>query len=192
MGALAEVFMSGLEEIRKSWVWFLVFGILLMILGVVCVGTARTATTVSMLILGWILVFSGVVWLVNAFRALNWAGFFLYLLNAIVRGVMGYLLVRHPHSGAEAITLLVASLLFIEGLFRIGVASVVQFPTWGWTVFTGICSVAMGFLLLIYWPSASMFFIGLAIGIDLVLDGAALVGFAAAIHSLPKLSSRTV
>jgi uncharacterized membrane protein HdeD (DUF308 family) len=183
--------MSGLQEVRKSWGWFLLFGILLMILGVVCVGTAHAATTVSMLVLGWILVFSGVVWLVNAFRAWNWAGFFLYLLNAVVRGVMGYLLVRHPHSGAEAITMLVAALFLIEGLFRIGVASVIQFPTWGWTVFTGICSIVLGFLLLIYWPSVSTFFIGLAIGIDLLLDGAALVGFAAAIHSLPKVSSRT-
>lgn len=118
-------------------------------------------------------------------------GFFLYLLNAIIRGVMGYVLIRHPHVGAEGITLLVASLLVVGGLFRTVVASVIQFPTWGWTVFAGICSVVLGFMLLIYWPTASTFFIGLAIGIDLMLDGGALVGFAAAIHSLPKLSPRT-
>lgn len=191
MGTLADVFMSGLEEVRKSWGWLLVFGILLIILGVVCVGTAHAATTISILVLGWILLVSGVVWLVNAFWAWNWAGFFFYFLNAIVRGVMGYLLIRHPHAGAEAVTMVVAALLLIEGLFRIGVASVIHFPTWGWTVFTGLCSVILGFLLLIYWSSTSTFFIGLAIGIDLVLDGAALVGFAAAIHSLPKLTSRT-
>lgn len=182
MSALSDVFTSGLEEIRKSWGWFLLLGILLITLGVVCVGTAHIATTLSMLILGWILALSGVVWLVNAFRALNWGGFFLYLLNAIIRGVMGYVLIRHPHVGAEGITLLVASLLVVGGLFRTVVASVIQFPTWGWTVFAGICSVVLGFMLLIYWPTASTFFIGLAIGIDLMLDGGALVGFAAAIH----------
>lgn len=192
MGALAEVFMSGLEEVRKSWGWFLAFGVLLIILGVACVGTAHTATTVSMLILGWLLLFSGVVWLVTAFWAWNWAGFFFYFLNAIIRSVVGYLLIRHPHAGAEAVTMVIAALLLVEGLFRIGVASMIHFPTWGWTVFTGVCSVVLGFLLLIYWSSTSTFFIGLAIGIDLMLDGAALVGFAAAIHSLPKLSSRTV
>jgi len=192
MRSLAEVFMSGLEEIRKSWGWFLALGILLIILGLVCVGTAHTATTASMLILGWILVLSGVVWLVNAFRVLGWGGFFLYFLNAIIRGFVGYLLIRHPHVGAEGITLLVASLFVVGGLFRTVGASVIRFPTWVWAAIAGICSVILGFLLLIYWPSASTFFLGLAIGIDLVLDGGALIGFAAAIHSLPKLTSRTV
>ena len=191
MRSLAEVFMSGLEEIRKSWGWFLVLGILLIVLGVVCVGTARTATTASMLILGWILVLSGVVWLVNAFRVLSWGGFFLYFLNALIRGFVGYLLIRHPHAGAEGITLLLASLFVVGGLFRAVGASIIRFPTWSWTVFAGLCAVALGFMLLVYWPSTSSFFIGLAIGIDLLLDGAALVGFAAAIYSLPKLSSRT-
>jgi uncharacterized membrane protein HdeD (DUF308 family) len=37
------------------------------------------------------------------------------------------------------------------------------------------------------WSATSSYFIGLAIGIDLILDGGALVGFAGAIHSLPKV-----
>ena len=191
MRSLAEVFMSGLEEIRKLWGWFLTLGILLIILGLVCIGTARTATTASMLILGWILVLSGVVWLANAFRVLGWGGFFLYFLNALIRGFIGYLLIRHPHAGAEGITLLLASLFVVGGLFRAVGASIIKFPTWTWTVFAGLCAVVLGFMLLVYWPSASSFFIGLAIGIDLLMDGAALVGFAAAIHSLPKLTSKT-
>jgi len=191
MGTLADMFRAGLEEVRKSWSWFLVLGILLVVLGVVCIGTSQTATTVSILVLGWILAISGVAWLVNALRVSSWGGFFLYLLNAIIRGFVGYLLIRHPHAGAEGITLLVASLFVVGGLFRTVGASVIRFPTWSWAAFAGICSVVLGFLLLIYWPSASTYFIGLAIGIDLVLDGATLVGFAAAIHSLPKLSSRT-
>ena len=192
MRALAEVFMSGLEEIRKSWGWFLALGISLIVLGAVCIGTAQTATTVSILVFGWILAISGAVWLVNALRASSWAGFSLYLLNGILRGFIGYLLIRHPHAGAEGITLLLASLFVVGGLFRTVAASVLRFPTWSWAVFAGICSIVLGFMLLVSWPSASSFFIGLAIGIDLVLDGAALVGFAGAIHRLPKLTSRTV
>jgi len=191
MGTLADMFWEGLEEVRKSWGWFLVLGILLVALGVVCIGTSQTATTVSILVLGWILALSGLVWLVNALQALSWGGFFLYMFNAIIRGVVGYLLIRYPNAGAEGITLLLASLFVVGGLFRTVGASVIRFPRWGWMVFAGICSVALGFMLLTHWPSASTFFVGLAIGIDLVLDGSALIGFAAAIHSLPKLSSRT-
>ena len=192
MTNISSLFAAGIEEVRRSWAWFLVFGILLMILGAVCIVKAETATTFSILALGWVLAISAVLWLVNAFRALGGHGFFLYLLNAIIRGVTGYLLIRHPDAGAAGVTMVLASLFIVGGLFRLTAASVIQFPRWGWTVFSGLVSVALGVYLLSTWPAASTYFIGLAIGIDLLFDGAALIGFAAAIHSLPgKAQLRT-
>ena len=187
MSNISSVFEAGLEELRKSWGWFLVFGILLTILGVACVVKAQTATTFSILALGWVLVISGVVWLVISFYAWSWGGFFVYLLNAIIRGVTGYLLIRHPDAGAEGVTMLLAALFIVGGLFRAAGASVIQFPRWGWTVFAGLVSVALGVYLLATWTTSSTFFVGIAIGIDLIFDGAALTGFAGAIHSLPNV-----
>lgn len=190
MTTFADVFSAGMEEVRKSWGWLLALGILLIVLGVVCVGTAATATTVSILVFGWILLFSGVAWLVGAFQARSWGGVFLYLLNAIIRGVTGYFLLRHPDAGAEAVTILLACLFVVGGIFRIVAASLIQFPRWGWTVVSGAVAVILGFTLLQNWPASSTFFIGLAIGIDLILDGSALVGFAGAIHSVFKMQPR--
>lgn len=187
MSGLSDVFTAGLEQVRRSWGWFLACGILLTFLGVVCVGKAQTATTFSMLTLGWVLVISGVVWLVNSFYAFSWHGFFLYLLNAIIRSVTGYLLVRHPDAGAQGVTMLLASLFIVGGLFRGIGATVIQFPRWGWTAFSGLVSFALGVYLLDTWPAASTYFIGVVIGVDLIFDGAALVGFASAIQSLPKV-----
>jgi uncharacterized membrane protein HdeD (DUF308 family) len=191
MTAVSDFLVSGLEQVRKSWAWFLVFGILLVFLGVLCIGKAQTATTFSILALGWVLAISGVLWLVNSFWALSWHGFFLYLLNALIRGVTGYLLIRHPDAGAAGVTMLLASLFIVGGLFRAAGASVIQFPRWVWTVFAGLVSVVLGVYLLATWPTASTYFIGLAIGVDLILDGGALIGFAGAIHSLPKVQART-
>lgn len=185
MTTISDLFAAGLDQVRRSWGWFLVFGILLTLLGVACVAKAQTATTFSILALGWVLAISGVLWLVNSFYAFSWHGFFLYLLNAIIRGVTGYLLIRHPDAGAEGVTMLLAALFIVGGLFRGVGASVIQFPRWGWTVFSGLVSVALGVYLLVSWPAATTYFIGLAIGIDLSFDGSALVGFAGAIHSLP-------
>jgi len=183
-------FMAGIEEVEKSWGWLLGIGMLLMLLGIVCVGTARTATTVSILVFGWILVFSSLAWLVGAFQARSWGGVFLYLLNAIIRGVTGYFLLRHPDAGAEAVTILLASLFVVGGIFRIVATSLIQFPRWGWTVVSGAVAVLLGFFLLGNWRTTSTFFIGMAIGIDLILDGAAMVGFAGAIHGLFKAQTR--
>jgi uncharacterized membrane protein HdeD (DUF308 family) len=44
----------------------------------------------------------------------------------------------------------------------------------------------LGIVLLAKWPASSTFFIGMVIGIDLILDGSALMGFAGAIRSLYK------
>ena len=192
MTNISSVFVAGIEEVRKSWGWFLVFGILLMILGATCVGKAQTATTFSILALGWVLAISGVVWLVSSFYAWSWSGFFVYLLNAIIRGVTGYLLIRHPDAGAEGVTMLLAALFIVGGLFRAAGASVIQFPRWGWTVFAGLVSVALGAYLLATWSTSSTFFVGIAIGIDLIFDGAALIGFAGAIHSLPNVHAGAV
>ena len=192
MANISSVFVAGIEEVRKSWGWFLVFGILLMILGAACVGKAQTATTFSILALGWVLAISALVWLVSSFYAWSWSGFFVYLLNAIIRGVTGYLLIRHPDAGAEGVTMLLAALFIVGGLFRAAGASVIQFPRWGWTVFAGLVSVALGVYLLATWSTSSTFFVGIAIGIDLIFDGAALIGFAGAIHSLPNVHAGAV
>ncbi|HXY02096.1 MAG TPA: HdeD family acid-resistance protein [Terriglobales bacterium] len=190
MNTISDVFAVGLEQVRKSWGWFLASGILLTILGVVCIGKAQTATTFSILALGWVLVISGVLWLISSFYAFSWHGFFLYMLNAIIRGVTGYLLIRHPDAGAQGVTMLLAALFIVGGIFRGVAASVIQFPRWGWTVFSGLVSLVLGIYLLATWPAASTYFIGVVIGIDLIFDGSALVGFAGAIHSLPKVQRK--
>src|SRR5277367_1593175 len=131
------------------------------------------------------LLISAVAWLVNSFQAWTWGGFFVYALNALIRGVTGYLLVRHPDAGASAVTMVLAVLFIVGGIFRVIGASSIQFPRWGWTAFAGVVSAALGISLLFAWPTASTYFVGMIIGIDLVLDGGALLGFASAIHSLP-------
>jgi uncharacterized membrane protein HdeD (DUF308 family) len=189
MTDIPDVFATGLAQVRRSWGWFLVFGILLIILGAMCIGKSQTATSFSILALGWVLMISAVVWLVSSFFAFNWQGFFLYLLNAIIRGVIGYFLIRYPDAGAKGVTMLLAVLFIVGGLYRAVGSSIIQFPRWGWMMASGLVSIGLGIYLLVIWPTESTYFFGLVIGIDLIFDGAALIGFASAIHSLPKVQA---
>jgi len=186
MSKISDVFAAGIAEVRKSWVWFLLIGILLMVLGATCIVKAQTATTFSILVLGWILMISGVFWLINSFLAIASPMFFLFLLSALIRGGIGYLLIRHPNAGAEGVTMLLAVLFIVGGLFRTAGASVIKFPWWGWTVLSGIVAVVLGVYILANWPVASTFFVGIVIGVDLLFDGVALTAFSAAIRSLPS------
>jgi len=128
MSNISSMFAAGIEQVRRSWGWFLVSGIVLMVLGIACIGKAQTATTFSILTLGWVLVISGVFWLINSFQAWTWGGFFVYLLNAILRCVTGYLLIRHPDAGAEGVTMVLAALFIAGGLFRVVGASWQMYP----------------------------------------------------------------
>ena len=98
-------FIAGIEEIRRSWGWFLALGIVLMLLGMVCIAFSTTATYATVLVFGWLLFISGIFALVEAFAVGTWSGFFLYLLSALLRGFTGYLLIRYPTPGAEGLTL---------------------------------------------------------------------------------------
>ena len=121
--------LAGMEEIRNSWGWFLVLGILLILLGAICIIGDVTATFATVLIFGWLLLISGIVALVHVFGTRNWSGFFLYLLSALFRGFTGYLLIRYPLAGAASLTLILASFFVVGGLFRaIGAGMAIHAP----------------------------------------------------------------
>lgn len=180
-------FIAGINEIRSSWGRFLALGIALTVLGFVCIVGNITATFATVFVFGWALLFAGVLALIHAFQVRTWSGFFLYFFTALLRGVTGYLLIRYPAAGAFSLTLLLASFFLVTGIFRAVGSALLKFPRWGWAVFSGIVSVALGFMLFMQMPTASIWFIGLAIGVDLVFDGGCLIAFAAALNSLPKL-----
>jgi len=180
--------LTGIRELRSSWGWFMSFGVLLVLLGVVCIVGNVAATFATVVTLGWFLLFSGAVGLAHAFRIHAWEGFFMHLLGALLRGFTGYLLIRYPASGAVTLTLLLASFFVIGGLFRTIGAQALRFPNWGWAVFSGVVSVALGLILLTQLPISSFWFIGFAIGLDMILEGASLVGFASALHHIPEVA----
>ena len=176
---------AGIEDIRRSWGWFQVLGILFIVLGAAFIAYDVTATFATVFVFGWMLLIGGVFALVHAFRTGTWSGFFLYLLSALLRGFTGYLFIRYPISGAETLTLVLASFLVVGGLFRAIGARMAKFPRWGWSLFAGIVSTILGIMLLGQMPLSAVWFIGFAIGVDFIVDGIAVLGFATAIHSLP-------
>jgi uncharacterized membrane protein HdeD (DUF308 family) len=178
-------FISGIEEIRNSWGWFLALGIVLVVLGVACIAYDVIATFAAVAVFGWLLLISGVFALVQAFTIGTWSGFFLYLFSALLRGFTGYLLLRHPVIGAESLTLVLGSFFIVGGLFRAIGSGMAQLPRWGWAVFSGVVSVVLGIIVLWQLPATGIWFIGLAIGVDLIVDGVAVASFASAIHHLP-------
>jgi uncharacterized membrane protein HdeD (DUF308 family) len=176
-----------LENLRHRWGWLLALGIVMIILGTIAFFIAPAATIGTVLVLGWLLVISGVVEVIHAFRVRRWGGLFLHLIGGLLGIFVGLLVVTHPLAGALAWTLLFASFFTVIGIFRVVTAISVKFPHWGWAVFDGIVTLALGILLWAEWPWSGFWFLGMAVGISLILRGWSYLMFALAIHNLPVI-----
>jgi uncharacterized membrane protein HdeD (DUF308 family) len=180
----ASMFVTDGENSRNVRGWLIFTGIASLVLGTAAIIYDTTATTVSVVLFGLVLALAGVTQIVAAFQVRGWSGFYLYLLDGIIRAVVGTLLVLYPTSGAQALTLVLSFYFIAAGLIVTFGSIALQFPSWGWSVFSGLVSVALGVMLAIHWPISSQWFIGFAVGVDLILYGWALLMFAAAIKRL--------
>ncbi len=176
--------LSGVETLRRHWGWLLALGIVLILLGIWALALLPITTVAAVLILGWVMVISGVVEAIHAFRVRGWGGVFLHLVGGVLGIVVGLLIVTNPLAGALVWTLLFASLFVVVGAFHTISAIRLKFPNWGWAVFDGLVTLALGVLLWVHWPTSALWFLGLAVGVSLILRGWSYVMFAVAIRSL--------
>jgi uncharacterized membrane protein HdeD (DUF308 family) len=172
------------HEIIQYWGWFLAFGIGLVLIGVVAVVRSVTATIVSMLFFGWLLVLACGIEIAQAIVVGHWAGFFHHLLAAILFGVVGVLIVSRPLLSAEVATVVIALLFLIGGLFQLIGSLWVALPGWGWEAADGLISFVLGILVLAQWPASGLWVIGLFIGIDLIFYGGAWIALALGLRGI--------
>ena len=183
-----DSFAGSTEKAGNYRGWVLFAGITMLVLGMAAVIYDVTATVTSVFLFGCLLLIAGAMQIVHAFQVRTWSGFFLYLLDGILRATVGALLVIYPGAGALTLTILLSGYFMVGGLFKAIGSMVLQFPSWGWSVASGVVSVVLGALLVMQWPVSGLWFIGFAVGVDLILYGWALVMFAAALKNLSASS----
>ena len=166
------------HEVAQYWGWFLAFGLALVVLGVAAIVRAVTATIISMLFFGWLLVLASGIEIAQAVLVGHWAGFFQHLVAAILFGVVGVIIITRPLISAEVMTVFIATFFLIGGLFQLISALAVATPGWGWHVADGIITALLGVLVLAQWPASGLWVIGLFVGIDLIFYGGAWIALA--------------
>jgi uncharacterized membrane protein HdeD (DUF308 family) len=165
-----------MEALSRNWGWLLALGILMIILGVVAMAAPVVATIAIQVMLGWLLVISGIAEGIHAFMVKEWRGFLLELLSAVLYLGVGLMLLVDPLKGAVALTLILAVFLLVEGIFKIITAlRVREHRGWGWLLASGIVSVVLGAMIWAQWPASGLWVIGLLVGIQLLFTGWSLV-----------------
>jgi uncharacterized membrane protein HdeD (DUF308 family) len=177
-------FRSGLAELGAKWGWYFALGIFLVVLGVIAAGMAVTTTVLSVMALGGILVIAGAGLVIMSFLTGKWSGFLLSLAAGILSIIAGIDMLSFPLAGAVTITVILATILLVAGIFRSIAAISMRFPNWGWALFSGIVTAVLGLVLMRNWQTASLWFLGFAIGIELIFHGISWMTFAAGLHRL--------
>jgi len=172
------------REIIQYWGWFLAFGIGVLVLGVAAVVRSVTATIVSMMFFGWLLILASGIEIAQAVMVGRWAGFFLHLLAAILFGITGLLMVMRPVISAEVATVFMAMFFLIGGLFQLVGSLAVAWPGWGWQAMDGLITLVLGLLVIAQWPASGLWVIGLFVGIDLIFYGCAWIALALGLRML--------
>jgi uncharacterized membrane protein HdeD (DUF308 family) len=163
-----------LELITKRTGWDVVFGALLVIAGLLLLGDLAFATKVSVLFAGWVVLLAGIVALVAALFRIGRSGFWSVALTGGVLTVLGIAMLRNSHATAVTLTLIVGALFLAGGIARLVVAA--QEPDHRLAlILTGGVSTILGLLVLFNLVDASYGFLGLLLGIQIVVDGLALM-----------------
>src|SRR5947209_6833285 len=169
-----------LQAIRGKWLWLVVLGIALIVLGVILLGSPVIATLATVTAIGILILLGGAMEVVGAFGCQEWSGFFLALLSGILGVVIGLMLLANPIQGGITLTILLASFLFVGGIFKAVAALAHRFGGWGWLLLSGGVDIVLGVMIWRELPMSGLTIIGVLVGISLIFRGVSwlMVGFA--------------
>lgn len=170
-----QLHMVGAEQLRKFWLRFVLLGVLLLLLGTIAVVASVAVTLVTMVFIGWLMIFGGVLQAAHGFTCKEWGGFFIDLLTGLLYFVAGLMIILNPAATAVTLTLMIALLLIFGGIFRIAMAMSIRFHNTNWLLLHGIINILLGVSIWQSWPLSGLWVIGLFVGVDMIFNGWSLI-----------------
>ncbi len=148
------------------------WGIVLLILGVLAIFAPFVAGTATVITIGVILIAAGLVTIVGAFGARTGGAGVLAFLLGIMMALAGLVILARPLLGLASITAVLAFYFAFDGIVDI-IAGFRARPTreWWWPVFVGIVSLLLAFLIWRQWPTSAAWFVGVVVGVRLMFAG---------------------
>jgi uncharacterized membrane protein HdeD (DUF308 family) len=181
----AAMTMYALHEVRRHWGWFLALGIVFIIGGVFAIAMPFVAGLVTTAIFAVILVWIGIMQVIQAFSVKGWGGFALQLLIGLVMLLGGIAIWINPILGALTLTIVVAAVFLAKGVFQVILAFRMRpHAGWGWVLFAGLVSIAVGLIIWLGWPMSTAFALGTLAGVSLIFSGWSYVMIAMAARRL--------
>ncbi len=169
------------RSLHEHWRLFLAEGTVLLILGLAAIMVPMAATVAMEIVVGWLILVSGIVGLVTTFYMRQAPGFWWSLFSALIGTAAGIVLLRWPLSGALSLTLILTVFLMFEGIVTIMFALDHRRELsgrWGMMLVSGIVDLMLAGFIFSGLPGTAAWAIGLLVGINLVFGGSAVIAMA--------------
>src|ERR1700678_3800649 len=148
------------------------WAILLIVVGFFALALPFEAGIAIAIAVAALVILAGIAHLAGTFAARTTGGFFWRLLVGCAYLVAGVYLLMHPKLSLVSLTLALAVLFFVEGIFHIVTwFQVRSAPGAGWLLFDGIVTLILAVLILRSWPASAVWALGTLVGINLLMSG---------------------
>lgn len=160
------------DMVRQASTWSIVWGVWLVVLGMLAVGSPFLAAVAVNALLAWLIVVAGIVHLILAFQAHRAGSLIWRLLVGLAYVFFGVYLITHPALAVASLTLLLASLFLIEGILDIALFFQVRsMQGSSWVLVDGIVTLLLGLMIYRQWPTSSTWAIGTLVGVSMIISG---------------------
>jgi len=163
---------SSADIVRQASTLAILWGVVLIIFGMVAIGSPFLAALAVNVVIAWLIVLAGVVHVMLAFRAHGAGSMIWKLLVGLAYLLFGGYLILHPVLGVASLTLVLASLFLIEGILDIILFFKMRsLGGSSWVLVDGIVTLALGLMIYLQWPSSSAWAIGILVGVSMIISG---------------------
>jgi uncharacterized membrane protein HdeD (DUF308 family) len=177
-----------LGPLRAKWAWIVALGVVYLIAGFIALGSLVSATVASVFVVGIMMLLAGVWEVFSAFQMKTWGKFFFWLILGVLYIIAGFVAFENPLLTAVWLTLILGAALVASGLMRIFLAfNMKHGAPWIWVVVSGVITLLLGIIILVHWPTNSVYVLGIFLGVDLVLAGASWIGLGFGLKNAPAI-----
>jgi uncharacterized membrane protein HdeD (DUF308 family) len=179
-------FPADADTLRKHSTWFIVYGAVMVLLGLFAIAAPGIATLTVTLMVGWLLLLGGGFGLFAVISGGKSApGFWWNLFTAIVYILAGLAVLTRPVAGVLTLTIILAAYLLAGGVMRIFLAVGYRdhIPgAWVWVLISGLIDIVLSVIIMTGLPGTATWVLGLLVGINLLMMGFSIVMVAMAVR----------
>jgi uncharacterized membrane protein HdeD (DUF308 family) len=169
---------QAIEALRSKWGAIVAFGALLIVLGAAALIFTLASTVATVTLNGVFFLVAGAAEIGIGAHSQGWGRFFLWIVGGVLYLFVGLFCIVNPVFASLALTLGLGAGLIAAAAVRAYLA--LQLPAEqprGMVLLAAAVTLLLGLIIVLHWPSDSVYVLGTLLGVDLLFHGAGWVTF---------------